>query len=62
MAKLVKANEKIAKEVTEGYKKGTPYETAQASEDKIDWDYMDSYMKNLTQETENALNALQRII
>lgn len=32
------------------------------SEDKIDWDYMDSYMKNLTQETENALNALQRII
>lgn len=32
------------------------------SENKIDWDYMDSYMKNLTQETENALNALQRII
>lgn len=27
-----------------------------------DWDYMDSYMKNLMHESENALNALQKII
>lgn len=31
-------------------------------EGEPDWDYMDSYMKNLMHESEKALNALQKII
>ena len=32
------------------------------SDGKPDWSYMDSYMKNLVQQSENDLNALQKII